>query len=265
MKPWITALGLLLCTAATAVAEEGFYQYKHPGHPDNPLVPGMQWKIHDNDRPHPPRVIPGSYDEQAILAPPSDAEILFDGNGLDQFNENKWILNDGYVTAHWGPLQSKKSYGDMQMHIEWRTPNPPITEKKSAMGNSGIYIMGLYEVQIYDSYSCRVYADGGAGAMYGQWPPLVNASRPPGEWQTFDLYFKAPVFEGEQAVEPAKISVLHNGIFIQVDTELVGPTSHREPKAYEAHPDRLPFYLQGGKNPVEFRNIWVRDLEEAGE
>ncbi|MBB6428926.1 3-keto-disaccharide hydrolase [Algisphaera agarilytica] len=260
MKPWIIALGLLFCTASAA-AEEGFYQYKHPGHPDNPLVPGMQWKVHDNDRPHAPRVIPGSYDEQAIMAPPSDAEILFDGTHLDAFNENKWFLKDGYVIAHWGGLQSKKAYGDMQMHLEWRTPNPPLTEKVGAMGNSGIYIMGLYELQIYDSYSSRIYADGAAGAMYGQWPPLVNASRPPGEWQTFDIYFTAPVFDGDQVIEPAKITVLHNGIFIHVDTVLTGPTSHRKPKAYEPHADRLPFYLQGGKNPVEFRNIWVRDLE----
>ncbi|MEM1108109.1 MAG: DUF1080 domain-containing protein [Planctomycetota bacterium] len=262
MKSFILVIGLV-SSIASAGAEEGFHEFRHYGYAGNPLVPGLEWKIHDNDRPIPPRVIPGPYDEQAIAEPPSDAEVLFDGNGLEQFNKNEWILKDGFVRAHSGPLQSKKRYGDMQMHIEWRTPNPPLTEKKGAMGNSGIYIMGRYELQIHDSYSCRMYADGSAGAIYGQWPPLVNASRPPGEWQTFDLYFTAPVFDGGEVVEPARITVLHNGVFVQVDTELIGPTSHNKPKPYEAHADRLPFFLQGGKNPVEFRNIWVRDLDPS--
>ncbi|QBG46886.1 DUF1080 domain-containing protein [Verrucomicrobia bacterium S94] len=193
-------------------------------------------------------------------APPSDADVLFDGTALDKFRKNSWSVKDGNIVAGKGGLSSGRTYGDMQMHIEWRTPNPPEPEKPGSMGNSGIYIMGRYELQIFDSYSCCIYADGSAGAIYGQTPPMVNVCRKPGEWQTYDIWFKAPVFEGEKLISPARITVLHNGVFIHVNTEIKGPTRHNKTTAYVPHPARLPFFLQGHGSAVEFRNIWIRDL-----
>lgn len=253
-------LGLIsMLVVGQLCAEEGFYTYENFGHEGNPLIPGSEWKIHDNQRPTPPRVDPGKY--MGSVAAPSDAEILFDGTSLTNFWKNEWILKDGYVQAGKGSLGSRKAYGDCQLHVEWRTPaDPNVVPIPGRMGNSGIYLMNRYELQIFDSYSCRNYPDGSAGAIYGQTPPLVNASRKPGEWQTFDVWFKAPVFEGEELVSPARITVLHNGVFVQVDTELIGPTSHNKPTAYNAHKPRETFFLQGTKCPVEYRNIWIRDL-----
>ncbi|MGC6455291.1 MAG: 3-keto-disaccharide hydrolase [Coraliomargaritaceae bacterium] len=257
MRPLRISFFLLSCIAPFLDAEEtGFYQFKVWGHDKNPLLPGSKWKIHDNARPDPPRVIPGAYKESSV---PLGAEILFDGTSLDPFLENDWKLKDGTVVAGKGGLVTKKAYGDCQLHIEWRTPDPSVAEKNARMGNSGIYFMGRYELQIFDSFSCEIYPDGSAGAIYGLVPPLVNASRKPGEWQTFDIFFTAPVFEGEKLVKKARMSVLHNGVFVQVGTELRGPTSHNKPKYYTAHKGRLPFTLQGGKSPVAFRNIWIID------
>ncbi|WOO41476.1 DUF1080 domain-containing protein [Rubellicoccus peritrichatus] len=254
-------LTLVICLVSiTAHAEEGFHRFKNPGYDQNPLIPGSKWKIHDNDRPTPPRVIPGSYVEQGVKAAPEDAEILFDGTSLENFWNNEWILKDGYVVAGKGGLTSRKAYGDCQLHIEWRTPDPSVAIKNARMGNSGIYFMGRYELQIFDSYSCEIYPDGSAAALYGQTPPLFNVSRKPGEWQTFDIHFKAPVFEDNKLVSPASMTVLHNGVFVQINTELTGPTSHNKPELYSPHKPRLAFFLQGGKSPVEYRNIWIRDL-----
>ncbi|MGC6425352.1 MAG: 3-keto-disaccharide hydrolase [Lentimonas sp.] len=259
MKATVSLLGLFVLPLL-AIGEPGFHQYKHPGHDWSQLIPGSKWRVHDVSRPTPQRVIPGSYNEQGVEQAPSDAEILFDGSSLDKFKESNWSVKDGYILSSWGGLISKKAYGDFQMHLEFRSPDPSVVDKNSKMGNSGIYIMGRYELQIFDSYSCEIYADGSAGALYGQTPPLVNVSRKPGEWQTFDIYFTAPVFDGDELVSPARMTVLHNGVFVQIDTELTGPTNHNKPAFYEAHSPRLPFFIQGGKCPVEFRNIWIRDL-----
>ncbi|ADE53666.1 3-keto-disaccharide hydrolase [Coraliomargarita akajimensis] len=253
---------LLVLFALTAVAEDDLYQFRNYGYAGNPLIPGSTWKIHDSERPLPARVIPGSYVDQDVTHAPADAEILFDGTSLDKFWKNEWSIKDGYIVAGKGGLSSSKAYGDFQMHLEFRCPDPSVVDSNGKMGNSGIYIMERYELQIFDSYSCRNYADGSCGALYGQLPPLVNASRKPGEWQTFDIYFTAPVFDGEELVSPARITVLHNGVFIHVNAELRGPTSHNKPKFYKAHAARKPFFLQGSKCPVEFRNIWIRDLSE---
>lgn len=262
MRSRIIGSGVLFLALA-ACAEEGFHTYEHPGHDWSQLIPGSKWRVHDIARPHPPRVAPGSYVEQGVTAAPADADILFDGTSLEHFCKNDWILKDGYVVAGKGGLTSKKAYGDCQLHIEWRTPDPSVAPMNARMGNSGIYIMGRYELQVFDSFSCKIYPDGSAGALYGQTPPLVNVSRKPGEWQTFDVHFKAPVFEGDKPVSPARMTVLHNGVFVQINTELTGPTSHNKPQLYEPHKPRLPFFLQGGKSPVEYRNIWIRDLGPA--
>lgn len=257
---FFAALRLSFVAVAVPIVEEGFHQFECLGYEGNPTIPGSEWKVHDNSRPHPIRVVPGPYVDSDVQSAPADAEILFDGTSLEHFLKNEWILKDGYVVAGKGGLTSEKSYGDCRLHIEWRTPDPSVASMPARMGNSGIYFMGRYELQVFDSYSCRTYPDGSAGALYGQTPPLVNASRKPEEWQTFDVFFKAPVFEGERLVAPARMTVLHNGVFVQVDTELSGPTSHNKPTLYAPHHPRLPFTLQGGKSPVEYRHIWIRDL-----
>jgi len=250
----------IFVVASIALAEKGFHEYECLGYDKNPLIPGCTWKVHDNDRPHPRRIVPGEYVEQGTQATPADAEILFDGCSLEHFQKNQWFLKEGYVVAGKGGLVTKKSYGDCQLHIEWRTPNPSIATMPARMGNSGIYFMGRYELQVYDSYSSKIYADGSAGALYGQAPPLVNVCRKPGEWQTFDVYFSAPVFEDDKLVAAARMTVLYNGVFVQINTELTGPTSHNKPTLYTPHRPCQPFTLQGGKSPVEYRNIWIRDL-----
>lgn len=251
---WVLALG------SVTLAEDGLYRYENPGNDRNPLIPDSIWRVHDIARPHPHRIVPGAYVEQGAQAAPADAELLFDGTSLEHFGQNKWILKNGYVVAGEGGLTSKKAYGDCQLHMEWRTPDPSVATMNARMGNSGIYFMGRYELQVFDSYSCKIYSDGSAGALYGQTPPLVNVTRKPGEWQTFDVYFKAPVFEGDTLIESARMTVLHNGVFVHVDTELTGPTSHNIPTRYAPHKPRIPFTLQGSKSPVEYRNIWIRDL-----
>ncbi|MEO2048164.1 MAG: DUF1080 domain-containing protein [Pirellulales bacterium] len=254
---------LMYLLSVAAYAEDGFHKYECLGSDNYPLIPGATWKVHDIARPHPTRIIPGSYVERGVLAAPADAEILFDGTSLEHFQENQWHLKEGFVVAGKGGLTSKKGYGDCQLHIEWRTPSPSATTVTWNMGNSGIYFMGLYELQVFDSYSCKVYPDGSAGALYGQTPPLVNVARKPGEWQTFDVLFTAPVFEGDKLTSSARMTVLHNGAFVQVNTELTGPTNHKEPTPYAPHRRRLPFFLQGNKSPVEYRNIWIRDLSQT--
>lgn len=260
MRPIIVP-GLLI-TASMALAEPGFHQYEVAGYDNTPLVPGSPWKVHDHDRPQPPRVPPGEYVEQDVPAAPADAEILFDGSSLEQFLTSKWTLKGGYVVAGEGSLTSRKAYGDCQLHVEWRVPNPSLaSEKPSNMGNSGIYFMWRYEVQVFDSYSCRIYPDGSAAAVYGQTPPLANVCRKPGEWQIYDIVFTAPEFEGKGLLKPARLTVLHNGVVVHNNTEILGTTAHKKEQVYDPHAPRLPIAFQGHKSPVEYRNIWIRDLE----
>ncbi len=244
---------------ASSFAEEGFHQHKSPGYTDTPKISGSEFAVHQPDRPQPPRVIPADFDRST--PPPSDAVILFNGSSLDKFQPTEWKVIDGVVRAGEGGLSTRDAFGDCQLHVEWRTPNPPQGGPMS-MGNSGVFLMGKYELQIFDSYSCEIYADGSAASIYGQTPPLFNVCRKPGEWQTYDIYFTAPLFKNGQLEKPATITVLHNGVFVQVNTEIKGPTRHKQALPYEPHPPRLPFYFQGHGNPVEYRNIWIRDLAE---
>ena len=207
MQRFVVLAGLLLLSSA-ATAEAGFHEYTYPGYSDTPLIPGSEYVVHQEDRPLPPRVVvPPSECESK---PPSDAIVLFDGTGLDAFAENEWTIEEGVLVAAHGNIETKQAFGDCQLHLEWRAPAPPSGEPGN-MGNSGVYLMQRYEIQIYDSYSARIYADGSAAAVYGQTPPLVNATRKPGEWQTFDIIFKAPEFEGDKLVSPGKVTMLHNG------------------------------------------------------
>ncbi|EMI51748.1 multi-domain protein [Rhodopirellula sallentina SM41] len=249
----------VLVSSGPIIAEDGFHVLQCHTDYQTPLIPGTEFTVHQTDRPQPPRVIPGEMDSQA---PPSDAIVLFDGRSLEHFRPTKWTVREGWIVAGAGPLVTEDAFGDCQLHVEWRTPDPPTNNPMNA-GNSGIFFMQKYELQVFDSYTCKIYADGSAGAIYGQTPPLVNACRPPGQWQTFDVFFGSPKFDGDRLVAPALITVLHNGVFVQVDTEILGPTRHQKSLPYEPHADRMPILFQGHGSPVAFRNIWVRDLANS--
>ena len=209
---------------------------------------GIPWKE--------PKVIEAPPD-----APPSDAIVLFDGKDLSQFNGGeKWGIKDGYAECRGGGITSKQSFGDCQLHVEWASPEK-VQGSGQGRGNSGVYLMQKYEVQILDSYENETYFDGQCGSIYKQSPPLVNACRKPGEWQTFDIVFKAPRFDDDGKLQkPATLTVLHNGVLIQDHFELLGSTAWHKPPAYETHPPKAPLHLQNHGNPVRFRNIWIREL-----
>ena len=227
------------------------------------------WDVHDRERPLPPVVEPGNPSTQkAAGTPPSDAVVLFDGTDLSAWetpggDPAPWTVREGYfeVAPGTGGIRTKQGFGDVQLHLEWSAPDPPQGEDQDR-GNSGVFLMDQYEVQILDSYESRTYADGQAAAVYGQYPPLANAMRPPGAWNTYDIIFHRPRFgENGEVLQPAYVTVLHNGVLVQDHEELTGPSVHRSRPDYQAHPDRLPIGLQDHDHPVRFRNIWVRELE----
>lgn len=225
------------------------------------------YPIHSMTRPQPPVVDPGP--QPGMRQPPSDAIVLFDGSALsnwrsaDGSSPARWRLADGYmeVVAGTGNIATASGFGDVQLHVEWMAPLP-VTSEGQGRGNSGVFLMGIYEIQVLDSYQNPTYADGLAGAIYGQYPPLVNACRPPGEWQTYDVVFHRPRFGADGSLtSAARMTILHNGILIQDDVVLTGPTAHKERPRYALHPDRLPLILQDHGNSVRFRNIWIRELD----
>src|SRR5246127_3486176 len=228
-----------------------------------------RWKPNDPDRPVPPVIEPGTASTQdAPGKPPSDAVVLFDGKDLSQWvvkkdgSPAKWKVENGYfeVVAKTGDMRTKDSFGDCQLHVEFAEPNPPKGEDQDR-GNSGVFLQGLYEIQVLDSYQSKTYADGQAGAVYGQFPPLVNASRPPGQWQTYDIIFHGPRFDANgKLTRPARVTVLHNGVLVQDNVELTGPTGHHQRPPYTAGPEKLPLSLQDHNHPVRYRNIWIREL-----
>lgn len=225
----------------------------------------QEWPIHSMERPRPPVVDPGP--AGAPVPAPADAIVLFDGQNLSRWRAAnggpaRWNVANGYfeVVPGTGTLVSADSYGDVQLHIEWASPDPPQREGQDR-GNSGVFLMQTYEVQVLDSYRNDTYPDGQAGALYGQFPPLVNATRPPGAWQTYDIIFRAPRFDQDgKLVRPARMTVLHNNVLIHDNVELTGPTAHQRRPPYRAHADRLPISLQDHGQPVRYRNIWLREL-----
>jgi hypothetical protein len=200
---------------------------------------------------------------------PKDAVNLFDGTNLNAWQTPEgraaaWRVKDGFleVAPGTGPIQTKNSFGDIQLHVEWASPNPP-GGRGQDRGNSGIFLMGQFEVQVLDSFRADTYADGQAGAIYGQYPPLFNASRPPGEWQTYEIAFRRPRFGKDgRLMHPASVTLIHNGILVQNNEEPWGQTSWLEPLPYEPGVDRGPIQLQDHGHPVRFRNIWLRDLPD---
>jgi hypothetical protein len=207
--------------------------------------------------PEPGLVVPGA----ACGQPPSDAIILFDGKDLSKWvgGEN-WLVRDGVATVHGGSIATRQAFGDCQLHIEWATPEK-VSGSGQERGNSGVFLQGRYEIQVLDSYQNPTYPDGQAGALYRQYPPLVNACRPPGEWQVYDIVFEAPRFDAARRLQkPAYVSVLQNGVLIQNHVEIKGDTSGARAPGYKFHPPKQPLQLQDHGCPVRYRNIWIREL-----
>ncbi|MFC2098937.1 DUF1080 domain-containing protein [Bacteroidota bacterium] len=212
--------------------------------------------------PVPPVITPGEG-----TAPPSDAIILFDGSNMDQFESSEggpagWKLEDEIMTVDTSTsgIVTKQAFGDVQLHIEWRTPSEIVGESQGR-GNSGIFLQMRYEVQVLDSYDNITYSNGQAGSVYKQHIPLVNACRPPGEWQTYDIIYIAPRFnENGTLFSPAKLTVLHNGVLVLNHVTIKGPTEYIGLHPYKAHDLKQPFLLQAHGNPVSYRNIWLREL-----
>ena len=234
------------------------------GFQDTPMEPDGKWHVHDPARPQPPVVTPGTFSENAT--PPGDAIILFDGKDLSQFRANKtggpapWAVEDGIAVSAKDDIVTTNKFGDIQLHLEFREPTPP-KESGQGRGNSGIYFMSRYEIQILDCYDNKTYADGGTGGIYGQHPALANACRPPGEWQTYDIIFTAPRFGADGAVlSPAFVTVTLNGVVVQNHQAIRGATNWRVPGKYTPHGAEEPLLLQYHNNSVSFRNIWVRKV-----
>jgi hypothetical protein len=214
---------------------------------------GIEWQ-------KPPIVTPGKTDAD----PPSDAVILFDGKDLSHWeNADKWKVENGDMVIGKGAIQSKETFGDCQVHIEWSAPTPA-RGSSQGRGNSGVFLMGIYELQVLDSYDNETYFDGQDGAIYKQTPPMVNAMRKPGEWNTYDIFWTAPKFNEDGTLKsPAYITAIHNGVLILNHFELLGDNPFTQPPSYKKHPDKGPIGLQDHGNPVRFRNIWVREIKPA--
>lgn len=237
------------------------------GYNDTPIQPWSQYHVHDGDRPQPKVVEPGTPSTQTSPGnPPSDAVVLFDGTDLSGWEgrdgDAAWKVEGGCmeVVPGTGNIRTKTHFGDCQLHVEFASP-AVVKGDGQGRGNSGVFLMGLYEVQVLDCYDNPTYPDGTTGAIYGQYPPLVNACRKPGEWSVYDIIFEAPRFDGDQIVKPAKATVLLNGVVLHHAVELHGATTHRELPAYRPHPEVGPLELQDHGDLVRFRNIWYRPLK----
>lgn len=271
--PALTALGSLAKGAqspqpARPVPPQG--RGPMDGSPVGDPLPGQKWLVHDRTRPQPRQVTPGR--PIPIPSAPSDAIVLFDGTDLSQWigrgrggavREPGWNVENGYMelVPGAGSLVTKESFGDVQLHIEWTTPRVDDSSRVGQFrGNSGITFMGHYELQVLSSYDNPTYPDGGSGAIYGLYPPMVNPCLPEGEWNTFDVVFEAPKFEGDELVKPAYLTLFFNGLLAHNKVELLGATSHEPIAVYTPHPAELPLSLQAHIGPARFRNIWIRRL-----
>ncbi|MEM1353728.1 MAG: DUF1080 domain-containing protein [Planctomycetota bacterium] len=230
----------------------------------------LRWEVHDEERPLPPVVDPGHPGTQDDAGKaPSDAIVLFDGESTDALVKANgepigWrITEDGALSTvpRTGNIQSKQSFGDIQLHVEWRTPPSQAQRGGQGRGNSGIFLMGKYEIQVLDNKDNDTYADGMAGSIYGQRPPMVNPGRGINQWQTYDIIWRAPRFDDRgNLVEPAYVTVLHNGVLVQNHTEVLGPSRHKARTQYTAHQAKLPIVFQNHGEEAHYRNIWVREL-----
>ncbi|HRQ89491.1 MAG TPA: DUF1080 domain-containing protein [Bacteroidia bacterium] len=265
------ALSALLCLAPGLIqAQEKAKPEPSPtGYTDTPFLPGGKWRVHDDNRPRPTVVTPGKTAAEA----PSDAIVLFDGTSLDEWVMDKdnapadWIVKEGYMEVPpkgqgvGGYIKTKREFSDVQLHIEFATPGV-VEGNSQGRGNSGVFFLGSYELQVLDSFENKTYADGQASALYGYKPPLVNASRKPGEWQTYDVIFEAPKWDAEgNLLKKAYITVLHNGVVTHHRQPYLGATGHKSVANYNQVQESGPIKLQDHGNPTRYRNIWVRELK----
>lgn len=227
------------------------------GYTDTPMLPGLPWHVHDPARPHPAVITPSAQPGGA----PSDAIVLFDGTDLSHWDNPKWKVENGYVEVvpNSGDMKTKDKFGDVQLHLEFAAP-ATIRGNSQNRGNSGVFLQGRYEVQVLDSYQNPTYADGQAGAIYGQWPPLANSTRKPGEWQSYDIVFEAPKLDGAKVLKPAYATVFLNGVLMHNRKEIMGPTVHRALAQYAPQPAEDSLVLQDHQQPVRYRNIWIRRI-----
>jgi hypothetical protein len=233
-----------------------------PGYDDTPILPGGEYRVHDPDRPHPTAVTPKGPN---LLWPPSDAIVLFDGGDLAGWagvdgGDVGWLVegDDLVVEPGSGDIRTTQEIGDCQLHLEWATPAEP--RDGPYPGNSGVFLADRYEIQILNDRDATIYADGYAGAVYGQHPPLVSPFTEPGAWQSFDIVWRAPRFDDGVLETPARVTVFHNGVLVQDNVRVFGPTTHRNQLDYEPHPPGQPLRLQDHDCRVRFRNIWARPL-----
>jgi hypothetical protein len=233
------------------------------GYTDTPMQPDGRWRVHDLNRPRPRVVAPGAL---VPAPPPADALVLFGaGTDLSAWQADNaapvtWPMTDGVVQTGRGMIRTRAEFGDVQLHVEFATP-ASVQGSSQGRGNSGVFLAGVFEIQVLDSWENPTYADGQAAAMYGQFPPLVNASRPPGEWQSYDIVFRAPRFSAAgELLDSARVTVHHNGILVHHARAFWGATRHRANGAYEPSMARGPIRLQDHGNPVRYRNIWVREI-----
>lgn len=223
----------------------------------NAKQPWSRYSVHEESRPHPVKVVTSG---AVVTKPPADAIVLFAGVDTDKFTV-PWKINDGVMVASPGDTATRQSFGSVQLHLEWRIPAGRKVKGQSG-GNSGVFLMNQYEIQIQESHSNVTYADGQAAALYGQTPPRVNASAPQGQWQSYDIVFEAPVYNEDGMQQPAHVTVIHNGVVVHHRQPFYGPTTHKKVAAYpKKHAAKAPIRLQWHRDPIEFRNIWVRELK----
>jgi hypothetical protein len=266
MKKPLTLLFFIIGTTFLRAADDRVEINGVEGYTNTPMLPGGQWHVHDPKRAQPVIVTPGNFSAQAT--PPSDAIVLFNGTDMTGWVDDAknqpapWEVVDGAMVAKKGSIHTTKEFGDIQLHIEFCEPVPAVGSGQGR-GNSGVFFLGKYELQVLDCYDNKTYPDGQTAALYGQHPPLVNACRPPGEWQTYDAVFNPPHFsDSGELKSPAWITVIHNGVVVQNHQAYLGPTGHKISPHYEPQPATGPLGLQFHNNPTKFRNIWVRPLQQ---
>jgi hypothetical protein len=252
------AFALALLAGSVSAGEKLGYQ-------DTPMLPDGKWHVHDGERPQPKVITPPTASTNETPGkPPSDAVVLFDGTNLDKWKNKEWKIEDGAMIEGKGNQVSIEEFGDMHLHIEWSAP-VPAKGTGQGRGNSGVFLMGLYEIQVLDCYENKTYPDGQAASIYGQYPPLVNATRPPGEWNIYDILFTAPVFKDGKLETPGYVTMFHNGVCVHNHTAIIGAGTHKKLAVYSPHGPKGPVQLQDHGNPTRFRNIWVRPINKYDE